>query len=82
MGSPAGMSQMQPPTQQQLQQQQQQQQSQQQQQPGMMMTTQTNPMVMGGVQLTQNNVPGQMAMGQQRPQMAMQPGFEVLNYDY
>lgn len=66
MGSPAGMSQMQPPTQQQP------------QQPGMMMTTQTNPMVMGGVQLTQNNVPGQMQpqmpMGQQR---AMQPGFEV-----
>ncbi|XP_065345304.1 mediator of RNA polymerase II transcription subunit 25-like [Cloeon dipterum] len=73
------MSQMQAPMQQQ---QQAQQQQQQQQQQGMMTTSQTNPMVTGGVQLTQNNVPGQIQpqmtnIGQQRPQMNVQPGLEA-----
>ncbi|CAB3368894.1 Hypothetical predicted protein [Cloeon dipterum] len=76
-GLDPAMGQMQAPMQQQAQQQQQ-----QQQQQSMMMTSQTNPMVTGGVQLTQNNVPGQMQppmanIGQQRPQMKVQPGFEA-----
>lgn len=58
------------------------QQQQQPQQTGMMMS-QTNPMAMGGVQLTQNTVPGhqlglqQQAGQRQQTQLGMQVTFEV-----